>query len=155
MPSRTFTTAWTGRADARLPGDIHPLSLADGLIEAHLLEPETAHWSVSETIIYWRELGAVLAQFDPDDPDHERMHLRGEPMSLTDLVSRTLVGKIDQGFAASISESYRTYYELVETETAAQAVRERLLKEIRRELGRLEWERDRGRVTPGRKDATR
>lgn len=148
--SRTFVTAWTRRADPSLPKDLSPLAIAEEEIDRYFLDCETVRWSVDQTLIYWRELEAVLAEFDVDDPDHQRVLLRGRPTTLAELVAQTLNDDIHREFAASIGDSYGRYYKLVELEEMARMRHERLVREVRQELGAFAWERARQQVcTPG------
>ena len=140
VPARTFVTAWTRRADPRLSDNFRPLTLPDDEIDRYFLDRETDPWSVDPTVIYWRELGAVLAEFDAADPDHQRMILRGRPTTLTDLVTRALAGDLRGEFTASINYSYTEYYELIEKEKEAEREHERLVREVRRQLGTLACE---------------
>lgn len=114
--SRTFVTAWTRRADPSLPKDLSPLAIAEEEIDRYFLDAGTVPWYVDSTVIYLRELGAVLAEFDGDDPDRERMTLRGRPTTLAELVARVLNGNIYREFTESLSDSYGRYYDLVELE---------------------------------------
>ena len=150
VPSRTFITAWTRKAESRLPGHLHPLTISENEIDRYFLDRETDPWSIGQTILYWRELGAILAEFDADDPDHQRMILGRRPTTLIDLVTRVLDGEIDREFIASISSSYDTYYELIEREKVAEREHERLGKEVRLQLGTLAWERTRTMVREGK-----
>jgi predicted RNA-binding Zn-ribbon protein involved in translation (DUF1610 family) len=141
VPSRTFATAWTRKADAWYPDRRHPAAAPDDRIEEDFLNAETVHWSLDETLVCWRELGAVLAEFDADDPDRERMILRGRPTTLVEVVSRALGGELLAEFAASIQSAYDHYYECAAREERARVDRDRLLGEVRRVLREHERER--------------
>ncbi|HIH04085.1 MAG TPA: hypothetical protein HA263_09670 [Methanoregulaceae archaeon] len=151
VPARTFVTAWRRRTEPRLPESLHPLAISEDEIDLYFLDRETIPWSVSQTVIYWRELGAVLAEFDADDPDHQRVVLRGRPTTLVELVVGALDGEIHREFTASINYSYSEYYGLIEKEKVAQREHERLAREVRQQLGMLAWERVRTTVHEGKK----
>jgi hypothetical protein len=151
VPSRTFVTAWTRKEEPALPERLHPLSIPENEIDRYFLDREEDRWSLGPTLVYWRELGAVLAEFDADDHDHGRMTLRREPTTLVDVVTRALDGALQREFNASISDRYTTYYRLIERELVAEREHERLVREVRLQLGTLAWERTQETVREGRK----
>ena len=131
VPSRTFTTGWTTLPDPGPPGDADPWCLSDGEIEERFLNRETADWSPGETLVYWRELGAVVTGFDPDDSVHDRILVARCPTNLADVVTGTLEGKVTGELAAAVRSSYDLQYQHHEREMRARATRDHLLGEIR------------------------
>lgn len=141
VPSQTFVTAWARRAEPSLSDDLHPLRLRDEEVDRCFLDAVTVAWSLDPVLVWWRELGAVLAVFDAAGPD--RLLLGDRAVRLPGLVGMTLDGKVRDGFAAAIGQAYDRHYELVEAGRIAEIGHARLLGEVRQELGALAWERAR------------
>jgi hypothetical protein len=88
--------------------------------------------------VYWRELGAVVTEFDPDDPVRDRILVAERATTLAGVVTGTLEGKITGELAAAVRSSYDLQYRYQEREARARAVRDHLVGEIR------SWPRERG-----------
>lgn len=138
VPSRTFTTDWTTLPDPHPSRDTDPWGFSDSEIEERFLCRETEDWSLGETLVYWRELGAVVTEFDPDDPVRDRILVAERATTLAGVVTGTLEGKITGELAAAVRSSYDLQYRYQEREARARAVRDHLVGEIR------SWPRERG-----------
>lgn len=95
-----------------IPSHITSTDLTAFQVETYFLKCEEKYWSISETIVYWNNLGAILAEFDEDDPDHQMMILKRKPATLISVVTQALGGEIDLAFQNSLSYSDQIFSRL-------------------------------------------
>jgi hypothetical protein len=76
-------------------------------------------WSISQEITYWVRTGAILATFDEDDRDHQRVVLKRKETTLIDIVARTLTGEVERDFERSLEFSLKMNEEHTRAEAAS------------------------------------
>jgi len=119
VPVKNFTKfTWKPDFEYFVPSYVNSTNLTDYDIECYFRDRDHKRWSICETIVYWNELGAILATFDKDDPDHQMMKLRRDPATLISVVTQALDGTIASTFENSLSYSNSLYdkYEIEERE---------------------------------------
>ena len=91
-------------------------------------------WSISREITYWVRTGAILATFDEDDSDHQRVVLKRKETTLIDIVARTLTGEVERDFERSLEFSLKKYEDHKRAEAASAEAHDLFVAE---ELGRV------------------